>query len=582
MFTELSNNNNPFECLFYRELNQSNTNNLKSKTRFLGNILVTIKDLYDATDNQLQNESYASMTSAICTAITAYSVLLANPLVTAPLALLSFTSFAFNLKAKCKKGNLERDVLGQLERYIELLDSVPPEMFATLWEVSGNELFLESLRVGMRGKSHDLFTNVASYLASCHGVSMEAFKRELTAVKSGKPTTLQPPENIHTADTVIQSPTVLQPTPRPKAAVINIPVYLAKALKLSLIVGTPGAGKGIFVSNALDAVKRIQQNVTVFYLDPKKEEREDGYFTGGRIDYPFRIDMFADPQEVYDWLKSAIAQYEAFKSNGVKLLVVDELKLILSKLSQINGKAVRWFSNKLSSYGSSGDSRGIVVWAINQSAHAIPGFDGADRSMFVPVFLIDGKNISAAQGLLSAKMLSASSKPSGEELRELCSRSPVNRAIYYGGTDQWYPMPLMENFSGYDRDSRSFLPGFTPKSVTENSGEVLKDKTTSPTSLEVVLREEDITECEDSEVLTKDFEAAKLGISRDAFLVLEKLKECKEPTEAWKLANKRPFGGESSDNPTSKVKYYLDELVSKKLALCSLKGKSKLYSAVKK
>ncbi|MEO0970733.1 MAG: hypothetical protein AAFX80_21020, partial [Cyanobacteria bacterium J06639_18] len=49
----------------------------------------------------------------------------------------------------------------------------------------------------------------------------------------------------------------------------DLPKELAKSLKLSLIVGTPGSGKGVFVSNALDAVKNGERPVTVFYVDPK-------------------------------------------------------------------------------------------------------------------------------------------------------------------------------------------------------------------------------------------------------------------------------------------------------------------------
>ena len=97
-----------------------------------------------------------------------------------------------------------------------------------------------------------------------------------------------------------------------------------------------------------------------------------------------------------------------------------------------------------------------------------------------------------------------------------------------------------------------------------------------------LIEPEDNTACNDSHALNQEFQAVKLGISKEAFLVLEKLRDCKEPIEAWKLANKRPFGGDSSNNPTSKVKDFLDELVQKELAQCSSKGKAKLYSTIQK
>lgn len=42
-------------------------------------------------------------------------------------------------------------------------------------------------------------------------------------------------------------------------------------------------------------------------------------------------------------------------------------------------------------------------------------------------------------------------------IEEKASKSPVNRAIYYQVTTKWYPMPKLENYSGYDRDTQTFL-----------------------------------------------------------------------------------------------------------------------------
>jgi hypothetical protein len=36
-------------------------------------------------------------------------------------------------------------------------------------------------------------------------------------------------------------------------------------------------------------------------------------------------------------------------------------------------------------------------------------------------------------------------------------KSPVGRAIYCWQRGHWEPMPELENYSGYDRDSRSYL-----------------------------------------------------------------------------------------------------------------------------
>ncbi|MBD2532521.1 hypothetical protein H6G97_24230 [Nostoc flagelliforme FACHB-838] len=40
---------------------------------------------------------------------------------------------------------------------------------------------------------------------------------------------------------------------------------------------------------------------------------------------------------------------------------------------------------------------------------------------------------------------------------EIAAQSPVGRAVYYGGVNQWFPMLYLKNFSGYDRDTKQFV-----------------------------------------------------------------------------------------------------------------------------
>ena len=46
-----------------------------------------------------------------------------------------------------------------------------------------------------------------------------------------------------------------------------------------------------------------------------------------------------------------------------------------------------------------------------------------------------------------------------DEIETLMNSSPVGRAFFDGQTVQWVPMPRLQNWSGYDRDSRQALPG---------------------------------------------------------------------------------------------------------------------------
>jgi hypothetical protein len=104
-----------------------------------------------------------------------------------------------------------------------------------------------------------------------------------------------------------------------------------------------------------------------------------------------------------------------------------------------------------------------VLWGISQNAHVSGlGMDGGDRTMFIPVFIVDARNISASEGILKAQMIPSDKKLSSTQIQQLCNKSEIGRAIFFGGNNQWYPMPKLENYSGFDRDNRKFLDGFAP------------------------------------------------------------------------------------------------------------------------
>ena len=249
----------------------------------------------------------------------------------------------------------------------------------------------------------------------------------------------------------------------------DLPKLLAQSLKLTLIVGVPGSGKGIFVTNALSAVKRYHPNTTVFYIDPKNDVKETAYFSG-RVDKLFRKDlMTTNPEEAAEWVNDCLALYDRFDcGDGRKLLVFDELGLTLKTLGAVKvDKGIEsplvWFKRKLSGYATSGDSRGVTLWGISQNAHVSGlGMDGGDRTIFIPIFIVDARNISASEGILKAQMIPSDKRLNSAQIQQLCSQSEIGRAIYFGGTNEWYPMPKLENYSGFDRDNRKFLDGFAP------------------------------------------------------------------------------------------------------------------------
>jgi hypothetical protein len=232
---------------------------------------------------------------------------------------------------------------------------------------------------------------------------------------------------------------------------------LAEDMKNTLIVGVPGSGKGLFVSNALGHVQ-ARGDTTIFYVDPKNDLKETGYFKG-RVNYCYRLPkgvVRSSAEEVWAWLEQCLEDYEAFDAKGQrKLLVIDELTACMKKLNSIGKKAVDWLEEKISTYAASGDSEGITIWGIGQNAHNTgTGMDGGTKSQLTPIAIISIKQLPASQSLQKADFIPSDKKLNSDDIKGICQQSEIGRAIFHGGLNQWFPMPVLPNPSGYDRDSR--------------------------------------------------------------------------------------------------------------------------------
>lgn len=240
---------------------------------------------------------------------------------------------------------------------------------------------------------------------------------------------------------------------------------LAGDLKNSLIVGVPGAGKGLLISNAIGYVQE-RKDTTVFYLDPKNDPKESGYFEG-RVNHLYRLPkgiLKSTPYEVYDWLYKSLTAYEETPcSTPKRLLVIDELTACMKKLAGVPAKVTgtlkgdAWLEEKIGVYVSSGDSFGITVWGVAQNGHNTGvGMDGGAKSQITPIAIISSKQLSASQALQKADFIPGDKKLSSEEIGVICSKSEIGRAIFHGGANKWFPMPTLPNPSGYNRDKCSY------------------------------------------------------------------------------------------------------------------------------
>lgn len=238
----------------------------------------------------------------------------------------------------------------------------------------------------------------------------------------------------------------------------NLIRSIAENLKNTLIVGVPGVGKDLFLSNVLRDIRTYHPSATIFFIDPKDDPKETGYFESC-VDYPYRLNIAEEsPQHVYNWVCECLEEFESFDAGTeLKILCFGEIAATMKTLGTIKG-AAQFVKAKFVSYSSSGDSRGIKFIASSQNAHTDGiGFNGGERSIFTPIVLISAAQIPASEQILKAQIIPSDKRLSSTELEALCKKSPVGRAIYHGGLNDWFPMPELPNYSGYNRDTRSFV-----------------------------------------------------------------------------------------------------------------------------
>ena len=251
---------------------------------------------------------------------------------------------------------------------------------------------------------------------------------------------------------VITSAIPQSPIPNPN----DLIGAMSERVRNHLIIGAQGSGKGVAVSNALEAIKAKHPDTTIFYIDPKGDEKETGYFTD-RVDVLKRSKALEQkPSAVIEWFKAAIKEFQ--KLPGKKLLILDEATYLAS-LMKDSGEG-NWFKSVIVGLVSVGDSHGWNIWiiALNPNTEDI-GVSGGVRSQFMPLTLITAESLSTYTALIATKWLPTDRKLPSVDIQDLCKQSPVNRCYYYGQFNNWFALPSLTNYSGYDRDTRAMLEG---------------------------------------------------------------------------------------------------------------------------
>ena len=226
----------------------------------------------------------------------------------------------------------------------------------------------------------------------------------------------------------------------------------------ALIFGTPGAGKGMTISNAIRTLRSKLPNLTIMMVDPKGDKKERGYWESQVDIFEARALLKTSPRSSAEWMLRCVEKFQHL--DGPKLLIWDELFASITVLKGQNipkGEdafpCLTEFQQFISLNLSLGPSSGIWVWGMSQSANLSDlGLTSGGLSTTRIVALISPDNVGAVEGYLATKAITA---PKGgmKHLDELMEKSEVGRACYDGKTKRWYPVAKLQNYSGFDRDT---------------------------------------------------------------------------------------------------------------------------------
>lgn len=210
----------------------------------------------------------------------------------------------------------------------------------------------------------------------------------------------------------------------------NIATSIATDLQSMLIVGQPGAGKGMLVAHAIREVKRLHPDVQIWAIDPKGAESESWRWAPCDRYLPLKLNPFATTKEMIDAVRDCSDLIRAFVALGnvPKLLIFDE-SLAMKE------KSPKWFNDCMKGFNamcSMGRESRMYGWLVSQSPNADDfGISGAMRNVYRRVLVLSRSNL----GLLDNGSTFFSGKPSDELLMQ-------TGRVYYDSIDgRWAAVP---------------------------------------------------------------------------------------------------------------------------------------------
>ena len=257
-----------------------------------------------------------------------------------------------------------------------------------------------------------------------------------------------PPAQVKDVPALVTTSTQSQISTHPTDHSLSSPIdyLIGDRLRTALIIAVSGGGKDFLLSNALRVFLTAHPGYTVVLMDCKDDSKEYGYYFGLPRVTVHRLNVATSSDtEITRWVDTCLDEF---------LTIPEQALLICNEGTLIRAKCKRYI-DVVAGLVSSGDSREKYAWEAGQSAHIDDlGINGAARSRLRPLIIgLQGEEMQV-EAVLAAKFVADSAR-NLPEVKTQMARSPVKRAWCDG--QFWYAMPQLENYAGYDRDSREYL-----------------------------------------------------------------------------------------------------------------------------
>ena len=222
-----------------------------------------------------------------------------------------------------------------------------------------------------------------------------------------------------------------------------------------LVLSVGGGGKGILLSNLFRFRAESDPNFFAYWVDPKGDDSESGYFNHASI-VSYRFDgMGCKKDALSNHVQTAMETYSSIRSEmpprTPNWLCFDEWTSINHRLK--NTGTLAEVHDYIASAVSLLDGQNSHLLLVGQSPKLsdIMAEGGGLLSNFSAIILFKQEERSFKMLEKCQQCGTIPKSISADNLYAACNQSPVSRAIYIDG--QLLPMPRLANYSSYDRDT---------------------------------------------------------------------------------------------------------------------------------